>query len=90
LVVLSRQVTSLEIILRAYFLSLRQPVAGWPSLFDWPTALEGDSGIADWLRMFCVSYPRDQAGESAGEKIRQLAVHLRFGRLTTAACEFWQ
>jgi len=47
------------------------------SLFDRPTALEGDSGMDDWLRMFCASYLRDLAGESADEKIRQLAAHLR-------------
>ena len=52
----------------------------WRSVFDWPTALEGDSGIDAWLRMFYVSYLRDLAGESAGEKIRQL---------TTGVCEFW-
>jgi SAM-dependent methyltransferase len=45
------------------------------SLFDRPTVLEGD--IEDWFRMFCASYLRDLAGESANEKIPQLAAYLR-------------
>jgi trans-aconitate methyltransferase len=57
-------------LLERYGLEVRQA-----SLFDRPIALEGD--IEDWLRMFCASYLRDLAGESADETIRQLAAHLR-------------
>jgi SAM-dependent methyltransferase len=57
-------------LLERYGLEVREA-----SLFDRPTALEGD--IEDWFRMFCASYLRDLAGESADEKIGQLAAHLR-------------
>jgi hypothetical protein len=33
--------------------------------------------MEDWLRMFCAKYVRDLAGESADEKISQIADRLR-------------
>jgi len=47
------------------------------SLFDRPTVLEGENGLDDWLRMFCATYFRDVAQDTANEKIRQLAEQLR-------------
>jgi trans-aconitate 2-methyltransferase len=46
-------------------------------LFDRPTPLEGETGMEDWLRMFCGSYFK---GTPAGEvvtKIREIAGLLR-------------
>ena len=57
-------------LLERYGLEVRQA-----SLFDRPIVLEDD--IEDWLRMFCASYLRDLAEESANEKIHELAAHLR-------------
>ena len=59
-------------LLEKYGLEVRQA-----SLFDRPTPMEGENAMDDWLRLFCASYLRDLAGESAEEKIRQLAAHLR-------------
>jgi trans-aconitate 2-methyltransferase len=47
------------------------------SLFDRPTALEGENGLENWLRMFGQSYLRDLTPERAGDAVSQLVEHLR-------------
>jgi trans-aconitate 2-methyltransferase len=46
-------------------------------LFDRPTALEGENGLEDWLRMFAGSYFRDLPEERATETIREMVERLR-------------
>jgi trans-aconitate methyltransferase len=46
-------------------------------LFDRPTALEGENGLEDWLRMFAGSYFRDLPEERARETIRKIVERLR-------------
>jgi trans-aconitate methyltransferase len=47
------------------------------SLFDRPTPLEGQDGMANWLRMFGGSYLREVPTERAEEIVRQLVERLR-------------
>jgi len=47
------------------------------SLFDRPTPLEGEDGLANWLHMFLDSYLRQLAGDGADKVQRQLVEHLR-------------
>jgi len=47
------------------------------SLFDRPTPLEGEDGLANWLRMFTGTYLRELQPDRADEAIRQLVDHLR-------------
>jgi trans-aconitate methyltransferase len=47
------------------------------SLFDRPTPLEGENGLAEWLRMFGQSYLRPLSGERASAVINQLVSELR-------------
>jgi trans-aconitate methyltransferase len=46
-------------------------------LFDRPTPLEGEDGMANWLRMFTGSYWRQLPPERADDIVRQLVDHLR-------------
>jgi trans-aconitate methyltransferase len=50
---------------------------GNASLFDRPTPLEGEDGLANWLRMFTGTYLRPLAPERADEVVRRLVEHLR-------------
>jgi hypothetical protein len=47
------------------------------SLFDRPTALEGEDGMANWLRMFMQSYLGRYGEARAAEIVLQLVDHLR-------------
>ncbi len=47
------------------------------SLFYRPTPVESESGMEDWLRMFCGSYFSDVSTEGAAEKISAVAARLR-------------
>jgi len=47
------------------------------SLFDRPTPLEGEEGMANWLRMFIGTYLRGLSPESADDAVRQLVDRLR-------------
>lgn len=47
------------------------------SLFDRPTPLEGEDGLANWLRMFTGTYLRELPSERADDAVRQLVDHLR-------------
>jgi trans-aconitate methyltransferase len=47
------------------------------NLFDRPTPLDSESGMEDWLRMFCGSYFRDLAADRAQEKIEEIVKRLR-------------
>ncbi len=47
------------------------------SLFDRPTPLEGEDGLANWLRMFTGTYLRDLPADRADEAVGQLVDHLR-------------
>ena len=46
-------------------------------LFDRPTPLEGESGLDDWLRMFCGVYFRNLSAEATRETIARIADRLR-------------
>jgi ubiquinone/menaquinone biosynthesis C-methylase UbiE len=46
-------------------------------LFDRPTPLEGESGMEDWLRMFCGSYFKDIPAEEVPAKMREVVSLLR-------------
>ena len=46
-------------------------------LFDRPTPLEGETGMEDWLRMFCGSFFKDLAPEKADAKMREVVGLLR-------------
>jgi trans-aconitate 2-methyltransferase len=50
------------------------------SLFDRPTALEGEDGLDHWLRMFMPAYLRHYSSERADDILRQLVEHLRPSR----------
>jgi len=47
------------------------------SLFDRPTPLEGEGGLASWLRMFGSVYLGELPRERANEFVRRLVEHLR-------------
>lgn len=47
------------------------------SLFDRPTPLQGEDGLANWLRMFTQTYLRRHSEARAAEIVRQLVDHLR-------------
>jgi len=47
------------------------------SLFDRPTPLEGEDGMANWLRMFIGTYLRELPPVAADDAVRQLVDHLR-------------
>ena len=47
------------------------------SLFDRPTPLEGEEGLANWLHMFTGTYLRDLSPSAADDAVRQLVEHLR-------------
>ncbi len=47
------------------------------SLFDRPTPLEGEDGLACWLRMFGGAYLGELAPERADEVVHRLVEHLR-------------
>jgi trans-aconitate methyltransferase len=47
------------------------------SLFDRPTPLEGEDGLANWLRMFTGTYWRDLPPGAADDAIHQMVDHLR-------------
>lgn len=47
------------------------------SLFDRPTPLEGEDGLANWLRMFTGTYLRELSPADADQAIHQLVDHLR-------------
>jgi len=47
------------------------------SLFDRPTPLEGEDGMANWLRMFIGTYLRELSPDRASDAVRQLVDHLR-------------
>ena len=47
------------------------------SLFDRPTPLEGQEGLANWLRMFTQAYLGRYSEARAGEIVRLLVDHLR-------------
>ncbi|HLH00463.1 MAG TPA: methyltransferase domain-containing protein [Bryobacteraceae bacterium] len=46
-------------------------------LFDRPTPLEGENGIEDWLRMFCMSYFRGLSAEETRQATSRIAERLR-------------
>jgi len=46
-------------------------------LFDRPTALEGENGMEDWLRMFCGSFFKGMPAAEATAKMRQVVDLLR-------------
>jgi len=46
-------------------------------LFDRPTPLESETGMEDWLRMFCGSYFKDMPAGEAVTKIREIVELLR-------------
>jgi trans-aconitate methyltransferase len=46
-------------------------------LFDRPTPLEGEDGMANWLRMFTGSYWRQLPPDRVDDIVRQLVDHLR-------------
>jgi trans-aconitate methyltransferase len=46
-------------------------------LFDRPTPLQGEDGMANWLRMFTGSYWRELPPDRVDEIVRQLVDHLR-------------
>jgi trans-aconitate 2-methyltransferase len=46
-------------------------------LFDRPTPLEGEDGMANWLRMFFQTYLRQLSLERADHVVRQIVEHLR-------------
>jgi hypothetical protein len=47
------------------------------SLFDRPTPLEGEDGLANWLRMFMQAYLGRYSEARAEEIVHQLVDHLR-------------
>ncbi len=47
------------------------------SLFDRPTPLEGEDGMANWLRMFTGTYLRKFPSERADHIVRELVEYLR-------------
>jgi trans-aconitate methyltransferase len=46
-------------------------------LFDRPTALEGENGMEDWLRMFCGSFFKGMPATEAATQMRQVVDLLR-------------
>jgi hypothetical protein len=46
-------------------------------LFDRPTPLQGEDGMANWLRMFTGSYWRELPPDRVDDIVRQLVDHLR-------------
>lgn len=46
-------------------------------LFDRPTALEGETGMEDWLRMFCGSFFKGMPEADVGAKMRDVVSLLR-------------
>jgi trans-aconitate methyltransferase len=46
-------------------------------LFDRPTPLEGEDGMANWLRMFTGTYLREFPPDRVDDVVRQLVDHLR-------------
>lgn len=50
---------------------------GQAFLFDRPTPLQGESGLEDWLRMFCMPYFRGMSPEQTRESIEALVAYLR-------------
>jgi trans-aconitate methyltransferase len=54
-------------------------------LFDRPTALEGETGMEDWLRMFCGKFFEDMPAEDATAKMHQVVGLLRPDRYRDGA-----
>jgi trans-aconitate methyltransferase len=46
-------------------------------LFDRPTPLEGETGMEDWLRMFCGSFFKGMSADEVTAKVRELVGLLR-------------